>query len=311
MKKVILFSDVKSAMKKCLSVILAALTMLTLLSLTGCAKKIGIDLEKCTSISVRGYDDEGTASVDIDENYILPLLGDMNMMSAASIINSLHTEPIDNNGSLSNGDKITVTIRCDEETLKNANVSVSNTKLTFVVEGLSKYITSPADLTDSDRETLMKIAEESINSEVEKLNSGSGSVLYIGSILKDLSGVDIGISTSTKRKVNIDNLQFLSAYVGSKDDPTTQAWNVPRCAAYYFFSFDVNYEITREASIFSSALDIKDKGSYIVAVCINTPEKSAEGLKNSLVTPMLGSTDFDTAYGNVIPSEGFTVVQLQ
>ena len=311
MKKVILFSDVKSAMKRCLSVMTAALIMLTLLSLTGCAKKINIDLEKCTSISVRGYDGEGTASVDIDENYILPLLGDMNMMSAASIINSLHTEPIDNNGSLSNGDRIAVTISCDEEPLKNANVSVSNTKLTFVIEGLSKYVTTPDDLTDSDREELMKIAEDNINSEVEKLNSGSGSVLYIGNILKDLSGVDIGISTSTKRQVNIENLKFHSAYIGSKGDPTTLAWNVPRCAAYYFFSFDVNYEITREASIFSSALDIKDKGSYIVAVCINTPEKSADGLKNSMVTPMLGGIDFDTAYGNVIPTEDFTAVKLQ
>ncbi len=110
-------------------------------------KTIAIDLEKCTSISVRGYDGEGTASVDIDEKYILPLLGDMNMLSAASIINGLHTEPIENNGTLSNGDTITVTIKCDEEPLKKANVNVSNTKLTFVVEGLSKYITSPDDLT--------------------------------------------------------------------------------------------------------------------------------------------------------------------
>ena len=57
MKKVILFSDVKSAMKKYSAVILAMLTMLTLLSLTGCAaSKATIDFEQCVTVEFSGYD---------------------------------------------------------------------------------------------------------------------------------------------------------------------------------------------------------------------------------------------------------------
>lgn len=44
----------------------------------------------------------------------------------------------------------------------------------------------------------------------------------------------------------------------------------------------MNYEISHEASFFAAALDIKDKGSYIAAICINTPEKGADGLKNTM-----------------------------
>jgi len=60
--------------------------------------------------------------------------------------------------------------------------------------------------------------------------------LYAGNILEELSGVDMGTGTRTNSKVNIENVQLHSAYVGLKNNPTTAAWNVPRCAVYYFLA---------------------------------------------------------------------------
>ncbi|MDE7193955.1 MAG: hypothetical protein K2O14_08300 [Oscillospiraceae bacterium] len=125
-------------MKKYLTFFMATVVLLTSVVLAGCSSKINIDLEQCTSVSFSGYEGEGRASASIDENYILPLLGDMNLMSAASIINSLQIAPIENNGTLSNGDKITVSVECNTEVLKNAKISVTNTELYFTVEGLTE-----------------------------------------------------------------------------------------------------------------------------------------------------------------------------
>lgn len=118
--------------------ILISALLATTTCLTACAAKPTIDFEECITVDFSGYENEGHASVKMDSEYILSLLGDMNMLSAASLINSFEIDDIQQNGELSNGDTITVSIDTDAEILKNSNVNVANTELQFVVSGLEE-----------------------------------------------------------------------------------------------------------------------------------------------------------------------------
>ncbi len=110
---------------------------LSLVVLSGCSgRKTTIDFEKCVDVSFTGYNGEGTAYISPDSGYLFSLLGDMNMLSAAELVDSFTINPPENNGTLSNGDKVTVEIETDKELLKNAKVAVKNTELSFTVSGL-------------------------------------------------------------------------------------------------------------------------------------------------------------------------------
>lgn len=123
MKKVIFFS---------------ALTALAAVGLSGCGSKPVIDFEECVSVTFTGYDNEGTGYIQTDNGYIFSMLGDMNSLSAAALVSTFTIDGIENNGELSNGDVITLTVNTDAEALKNAKVKVTNTELEFVVTGLEQ-----------------------------------------------------------------------------------------------------------------------------------------------------------------------------
>ena len=106
--------------------------------LTACSSKPTIDFEQCVSVDFNGYENEGNAIVRMDNDYILSLLGDMNTLSAASLVNSFSVGQVENNGELSNGDVITVTVDTNQTALDNAKVNVKNTELHFTVEGLEE-----------------------------------------------------------------------------------------------------------------------------------------------------------------------------
>lgn len=122
-----------------LSVLLLAAFSAAVLALSGCAGvKATVDFEKCVSMEFSGFDGEGEAHVKLDDAYALSLLGDMNMASAAAVLRSFHVENNADNGSLSNGDVVTVTVDTDPEILKNSKVAVKNTELEFTVSGLEE-----------------------------------------------------------------------------------------------------------------------------------------------------------------------------
>lgn len=134
MKKVFLFSGVK----KFLPVILTVLTVLSLVTLTGCSKKITIDFKECTFVTFSGYNGEGAAYINFDNDYALSLVGDKNMMTVMSVLSTVSANPPENSGSLSNGDKVKVKITYDSDKFKNAGLVAKNTELEFTVEGLEE-----------------------------------------------------------------------------------------------------------------------------------------------------------------------------
>lgn len=114
----------------------AALAVLCLCVLSGCSAKRTIDLVDYVSVEFTGYNGDGSANVSIDRSAMLPLLD--KQISPATITDSFEAGGIQNNGKLSNGDVIGVTINYNELLMDNAKVKVKNPTLSFTVEGLKE-----------------------------------------------------------------------------------------------------------------------------------------------------------------------------
>lgn len=112
--------------------------IMALLCFTGCSPAAVIDGSKCVSVKFEGYNGDGTASVNVDYDYILSLLGDMNARTADSVAGSISAETIKESGSLSNGDTVTVKLKAKADVLENANVALFNTEIPFTVSGLKE-----------------------------------------------------------------------------------------------------------------------------------------------------------------------------
>ena len=106
--------------------------------LTACSTRPTIDFEQCVTVDFTGYEDEGRVVIHTDNDYILSLLGDMNTLSATSLLSSFSIDAVENNGELSNGDVVTVIVNTNQTALDNAKVNVKNTELHFTVEGLEE-----------------------------------------------------------------------------------------------------------------------------------------------------------------------------
>ncbi len=289
--------------KRWFPALLSVMLLLAGLLLSGCSGSISIDLNECVNVTYRGYEGEGTASVDIDENYILPLLGDMNTLSAASVIDSLRPESIENNGKLSNGDKITVKINCNNDTLNKAGVKVKNTELSYVVAGLPKYITTDADMTADDKKLFENAAYECISAHIENGSVSSSTVI------ENLTGVDLGFFPAID-VFETDGITLGGAYVVSKDDPSVVDYYNPRCCIYYFYNVNVTYKCSHQTGFYEYE-ELEGTADYTFAVCLDIPEKDpANGTTYNRVYVKEHGKDFDTVYNSIIPSEGFTVEKL-
>jgi len=162
----------------------------------------------------------------------------MNMMSAASLVGSFKIDEVENNGELSNGDIITVTISTNDEALKNAKVSVKNTELQFTVSGL-------------EEKTVIDVFDD-----VTLAVSGSSpycsvSAEYSGSVLLNEYSFQI---TSTDGKENgtfqngdkvtvvldEDKIDYLEKYSGVIVNETSREYTVQADSSYILSAEDLS-----------------------------------------------------------------------
>lgn len=122
--------------RKIFTLALATLLLTCVCALGGCSGKKVIDLEDYVSVRFSGYNGDGSASVVIDTDAMLPLIEDQN--SPEMIASSFTAEEIKNNGKLSNGDTIGVTVKFNEKMMENAKLNVQNPTLSFTVSGLKE-----------------------------------------------------------------------------------------------------------------------------------------------------------------------------
>ena len=105
---------------------------------TSCSSAKTVDFGEHTTISFSGYNGNGYATVKVDYEAIGAMLGDQNTASALMVLSTIKPSEIENNGSLSNGDKIKVKIEYDESTLEEVNLAATNTEFEFEVKGLEE-----------------------------------------------------------------------------------------------------------------------------------------------------------------------------
>lgn len=126
-------------MKKLLSVVLSAVLMMCVCALMGCsgAGKTTIDLKNYVKVGFDGYNGKGTVNVEVDTDAMLPLFKS-GSVTAATLYDSFDAAAVESSGTLSNGDTVHVKVNYNEQMLKNANIEVKNTELTFTVSGLNE-----------------------------------------------------------------------------------------------------------------------------------------------------------------------------
>lgn len=115
---------------------LSALILVCVCALSGCSGRTVIDLADYVSVDFSGYNGGGSARVSIDAESMLPLIDEKN--SPIAIAGNFTIGEIKNNGKLSNGDKINVTVKYSEQMMENAKINVQNSSLDFTVSGLKE-----------------------------------------------------------------------------------------------------------------------------------------------------------------------------
>ncbi|MCM1166915.1 MAG: hypothetical protein NC299_13930 [Lachnospiraceae bacterium] len=122
--------------RKLISGVLSALLLACVCALGGCSGRTVIDLADYVSVEFSGYDGDGTAHVSVDSAAILPLVEEQN--SPIAIAGSFTAAAVENNGKLSNGDTISVSVNFSEKMMENAKIDVRNSSLSFTVSGLKE-----------------------------------------------------------------------------------------------------------------------------------------------------------------------------
>ena len=233
-----------------LSVLAAAL------ALSGCSSvKATVDFEKCVNMEFSGFDGEGEARVKLDDAYALSLLGDMNMASAAAVLRSFSVHSHADNGSLSNGDVVTVTVDTDPEILKNSKVAVKNTELEFIVSGLEEK--PQVDAFDGLKVTFdgispfcrVDIAYEGGNPQIN--------TSYFGIVLPD--GKKSG-SLANGDKVTVEISEYGRKVIGELGDikETSREYTVQADKSYILSAADLDTE-SREKLISSVTAALPEK----------------------------------------------------
>lgn len=283
--------------------LLAVLTLFSVLMLSGCGERATLDFSQIVTVTrFKGVNGEGTAVIDADSNKALAMLGNLNEATANAILEDIEVIP-QNDGSLSNGDKLTVVIKIDEQMLKNAKVKAKNTELTFDVSGLVTAIKTPAELNDKRLEELEKLAEGKLNEEIARLTNPEESQVGGGvsknDIAKALTGshsVDYGIDIKIPK---IENVEFTAAYMYQIDRESEYGrysfsdfddYNTREGQFFtvMLFTADASFTAYREAGWFTSAIDLADTGKYVFAVRLKTPIIDLDGNAASEEIKLIG-----------------------
>lgn len=121
--------------KNIFSTILAAAVLMCVCALSACEGKKTIDLKDYVSVTFSGCNGSGYAKVDLDVDAMLPLFNDGAMLWLYDCFSQTSAP---SGGTLSNGDTLKVKFTYNETLMKNANVNVTNTELSFPVTGLKE-----------------------------------------------------------------------------------------------------------------------------------------------------------------------------
>ncbi len=254
-------------MKKAIFIPALILLLMCVCALGGCSGKAVIDLADYVSVDFSGGNGDGKAKVVIDTNAMLPLIEEQNAPLAVAA--SFTAADIENNGKLSNGDTISVTVKYSEKMMENAKIDVQNTTLSFTVSGLK------------EKEKLdvfagVEFISEGASPECTISVKYNGGPFYEIFDLKTASGEDISRNYGTLQFANGDKI-----IVAIKDyelEELNAQYLIEETSREYTVQSDSKYLLTA-ADITSEMRDVLDK--------------SAEDLVNEKVKAVIDGTDRD------------------
>ena len=150
-------------MNKMTKLIAVLAILIMMLALTGCSKKIEVNMEPYISVAYSGYNGNGVAKFDFDyASFEYEIMSqwkedEKNWEKLGELTNlemTINCEPASVEG-LSNGDTVTVTMTVDEEKAKELGYSFSGMSKSFTVEGLTDAV-----MIDPFDESIMQISVE-------------------------------------------------------------------------------------------------------------------------------------------------------
>lgn len=159
-------------MKKKVNVFLMAAVMVLLLA--GCGKQ-KVDLSEYVNVTYNGLNSKGTAAVDIDfdamENFLIDEKADDkdNLQRLLELGSSISCE-LDKAEDLSNGDKVVVSIKWDDEIAEKYNLAFSGKTKEFEVTGLEE-----GKVIDLFQDISLEYSEISPNAKVTVCNTSKDS----------------------------------------------------------------------------------------------------------------------------------------
>lgn len=253
-------------MKKTILIPALVLLMICVCALGGCsAGKTVIDLADYVSVDYTGSNGDGTANVFVDTNAMLPLIKEQNAPLVAAA--SFTAADIENNGKLSNGDTISVTVKFSEKMMENAKIDVRNATQQFTVSGLK------------EKEKLdvfagVEFISEGTSPECKFSVKYNGGLFYEFFDLKTETGEDISRTYGTLQFADGDKIILeLNDY---KLEELSAQYQIEETSREYTIQSDSKYLLTA-ADITSEMREVLDK--------------SADDLANEKVKEVLDSTD--------------------
>lgn len=150
-------------MKKTMKWMAVMAILVMALALTGCAKKIKVNMEPYISVAYSGYNGNGVAKFDFDyANFEYEIMSQWKddekswekLGELTALEMTINCQPVSVEG-LSNGDEVTVTMSVDEEKAKEQGYSFSGMSKSFTVEGLNDAV-----MIDPFDESIMQITVE-------------------------------------------------------------------------------------------------------------------------------------------------------
>lgn len=264
----------KNILLSALCIFLAAVLMM----LSGCSKRTVVDFSALVKVNFSGVDGSGYANVRFDSEGLYKMLDEVDAWSVDKFAESIKISDVENNGSISNGDTVTLHISTDEQAAKDAKISVVNADLSFVVEGLKQGIAKPQDITDDVFDKLDKAARAQLDKHIQKLTSGEVipwdevSREDIAKAVTNSPSIDTGIKITIP---SVTDVEFQSAYTYTK-----KSQGYADSAEYFtvmMYSAEAAYSAHRDANAFQKEFDQSGSGNYVFAVYLKSPTISPDG----------------------------------
>ena len=225
----------------------AVIVVIIAISIWSATRTTPIDLTSSCEVTFEGYDGEGDAYINCDVDY------DINNPQIASFVYDVEYT-IDNDGALSNGDKVILHADYSEETARNLKLGVENAEREITVEGLTEVYRTYDDIPKEVSDGFASAAQAALEAE---LKEDEGSTFGPDTITIN-SCENIGVYYQYSSSWGEGSVYYLFRTDVTEEDE----YSVDNIIDYYYVSIDpISSEYTLDLAVDSDDIDVS--GMYL------------------------------------------------